>query len=359
MIKERPSSSPSLGRSIAQFLETWGGLTALVLLVAFCAFNPNDAVRQSFTNPENIRNILNQYSFVGLIAVGMTLVIIAGGIDLSVGSMLALVGGLSIMAMNKVIEAADNEVLGIVTACAVAPLLGTLLGWFNGILITKGRIAPFIVTLGGLAGYRSIIVALADGGEIRSASFEMFESLASPRNGLPVPGLMVGESVPGAGDGRTLCITYPIIAFFTIAIAAQVLLSRTRLGRHTIAVGANERAARYSAINVDRVRIFTYTFIGFCTGVAAVFLASRMNSISSASAGNLYELDAIAAVVIGGTRMNGGKGRIWGTVVGVLMLGLIDNLLQLGDVSVYWQGLVKAGVIIAAVLLQRSGAETH
>ena len=135
------------------------------------------------------------------------------------------------------------------------------------------------------------------------------------------------------------------------------MTSHARYGRYTIAVGSNETAARYSAINVDRVRIVTYTLIGGCTGISALLLASRMNSIGSADTGQLMELDAIAAVVIGGTRMSGGKGRVWGTVIGVLLLGVITNLLGMADVSVHWQGLVKAAVILLAVLMQRSRTE--
>lgn len=363
MIQDKANTPAAARFGWSDLFEAWGGLAALVGLAAFCALFP--ATREHFLNPENIRNIIHQNAFIGIIAVGMTFVIISGGIDLSVGSMAALIGGLSILAMNQVIGLTESPVgvyppikyliganvsegLGVVCACAVAPPIGMALGLLNGVLITKGRIAPFIVTLGGFAGYRSIILAIADGGEVRSGSFSLFEAVSSPRHGIPLPAFEFGERT------LELYITWPIIVFLLIAIVGQVALSHTRFGRYVIAVGSNETAARYSAINIDRVRMVAYALIGLCTGVAAVLLASRLNSVGASNTGNLFELDAIAAVVIGGTRMSGGRGRIWGTVCGVLILGIIDNMLLLAEVSAYWQGLVKAGVILLAVLLQRS-----
>jgi ribose transport system permease protein len=170
-------------------------------------------------------------------------------------------------------------------------------------------------------------MVLLDGSEIRSESPRLFVT-------------------PGNGP-------WPAISFFAIAVLAAVVLRMTRYGRYVIAVGANERAAIYSAVNVDRVKLLTYTLVGGCCGIAALLLASRMNSIASSSAGVLYELDAIAAVAIGGTRMRGGSGSIFGTVVGVLILGVIGNMLGILNVSPYLQGTVKGGIIIAAVLVQR------
>ncbi len=349
MIQDKANTPATARFGWTDIFETWGGLAALAGLIAFCALFPG--TREHFLNPENIRNIIHQNAFIGIIAVGMTFVIVSGGIDLSVGSMAALIGGLSIMAMNTVIGGLEREWVGVVAACLTAPLIGVALGLLNGVLIAKGRVAPFIVTLGGFAGYRSIILVLADGGEIASKSPNLFEAISSPGHGIPLPSYQAGERLV------ELNITWPIVIFILLAMAAQVVLSHTRYGRYVVAVGSNETAARYSAINVDRVRIITYALIGLCSGIAALLLASRLNSIGASNAGSLYELDAIAAVVIGGTRMSGGKGRIWGTVVGVLILGIIDNVLILAEVSTYWQGLVKAGVILLAVLLQRSRTE--
>lgn len=350
MIQDKPNAPTSPTFHWSDLFETWGGLVALIALVAFCALFPK--TQGSFLKVENILNILNQNSFVGIVAIGMTFVIISGGIDLSVGSMVALVGGASIEALNWTYGKTDVEWLGVAIACAVAPLAGAALGFFNGVLISKGRIAPFIVTLAGLAGFRSIILAWESAGQVASKSMNLFEMISSPAHGIPLP-----ELTDTYGNPFTPHITWPIILFVILAVLAQIVLSHTRYGRYTIAIGSNETAARYSAINVDRVRILTYTLIGLCAGISALLLASRMNSIGSADTGQLMELDAIAAVVVGGTRMSGGKGRIWGTVIGVLLLGVITNLLGMADVSVYWQGLVKAGVILLAVLLQRSKSE--
>jgi ribose transport system permease protein len=155
--------------------------------------------------------------------------------------------------------------------------------------------------------------------------------------------------------GQPLVLRWSIIVFIVAAVLAHVVLNRTRYGRYVYAIGSNERAARYSAIAVSRVKLFTYGLIGTLVGVAALMNSSRMNSVSSGQSGSMWELDAIAAVVIGGTRMTGGRGQIWGTVVGLLILGVIGNMLNLLQVSPYLQGLVKGAIIVAAVLLQRGG----
>ena len=358
-------------RSIVERLGPLLALIVLIILTAACEKWTRGTT--AFLKPENWGNILRQWSFVGIIAIGMTFVIISGGIDLSVGSLVALAGGLGMWLMNTAITAAriiaDNdaarkqrlddlamgidmplalpfsasrewlarsftsmhlggsETSGIAIAFVSIVLIGLLCGWINGLLVARGRLAPFIATLGTMAAFRSIIMSLLDGSEIRSDSANLFR-------------------VPGSGP-------WPAVTFFAIVILAAILLRLTRYGRYVIAIGANERAAIYSAVNVDRVKLLTYILSGGCCGIAALLLASRMNSIASASAGGLYELDAIAAVAIGGTRMRGGSGSIVGTVVGVLILGVIGNMLGILNVSPYLQGLVKGAIIIAAVLVQR------
>lgn len=330
-----------------EFVEDYGALIAFVILLGITVIHSYTFGDGIFLKAENLRNLVNQNAFVGIIAIGMTFVIISGGIDLSVGSMVALVGALSIMAMNGVIGNDGSEVMGVLAACGVALLVGPALGFIQGALIAKGRIAPFIVTLGGLVGFRSLALTLADGGEIRSLSTDLFSRIG--RGGVPIPFIEVAPA-------RPLVVYWPIVILILFAIAGVVLLRRTRYGRYVYAVGANETAARYSAIKIDRVKILTYALVGFCAGVAGLLLASRMNSVGTSTVGNLYELDAIAAVVIGGTRMEGGKGRVWGTIIGVLILGLITNMLVLMNVPAYLQGLVKGIVIIAAVLVQRTRA---
>ncbi|MHB1155747.1 MAG: ABC transporter permease [Phycisphaerales bacterium] len=330
-------------------------LAALIVLVAF-TITYELAVKghSDFISPENLLNILRQWSFVGIIAVGMTFVIILGGIDLSVGSLVAMIGGVGILTLNAVMKSSGNELFAVILAFIVMLLVGTGAGFVNGFLVTRGRIAPFIATLGGLAAFRSVALALADGGEYRSRSAAWFSQLGA--GGIPIP---FTNLAPASVDGVPaqiipLLLPWPVLIFIIIAGVAWLLLNRTRYGRYVIAIGCNERAARYSAINVERIKLLTYTLLGFCTGTAGALLAGRMNSVSSSTTGMLYELDVIAAVVIGGTRMRGGAGSVVGTLVGVLILGVIGNMLNLLQVSTYWQGLVKGLIIIAAVLLQRA-----
>jgi ribose transport system permease protein len=313
----------------------------LLLFVASAAWKPN-----FFLQPENLRNLLNQNAATGIVAVGMTLVIIAGGIDLSVGSIMALAGACALWTLNRMVPNGEGPATAV--AAMVGLGAGVGLGALNGLLVTVGRIAPFIATLGGLVAYRSIVVALAEAGEIRSQSAEVFPQLGT--GGIPLPFLQNGA-------GRPLELTWNILVFVAIALVASFLLNRMVLGRHIVAVGASERAARYSAIDTGRVRWLTYVFLGFCTGLAGLLQASRTNSVASSSLGLYVELDAIAAVVIGGTALSGGRGQVWGTVVGVLILGVINNILILGDVSSYWQGLVKGVIILLAVLIQRGGRD--
>jgi ribose transport system permease protein len=224
---------------------------------------------------------------------------------------------------------------------------GLFLGLLNGLIITIGRCVPFIVTLAGLVAYRSIALALAEGGEIRSNSPNVLPALGD--GGIPIPGVHV------AGRGL-LVLTWPMLAFIAVALAAGFLLNRTVYGRHLLAVGANPRAARFSAIPINRIRTISYVIMGLFVGIAAIGETGRLNTVPTSQMGLYYELDAIAAVVIGGTSMAGGRGRIWSTVVGVLILGIITNMLLLIGVSVYWQGCVKGAIILIAVLLQRSSA---
>jgi ribose transport system permease protein len=278
----------------------------------------------------------------------MTLVIIGGGIDLSVGSMMGLTASLGLLTLNKMMGGGGNESVATVAAVAVSAAVGVALGALNGVAITWGRIAPFIVTLAGMAAYRSIATVLAAGGEIRSASNNIFAELG--RGGVTVPFIVLDND-------RPLIITWPVIVFFLAALLAGFLLNWTRYGRHLIAVGANEKAAIYSAINTSKVKLVSYALMGLFAGIAAIGLAGRMNSVSTSQMGLYYELDAIAAVVIGGTSMSGGRGRIWTTVVGVLLLGLITNMLVTSGLSVYWQGAVKGVIILLAVLIQRGQSD--
>jgi ribose transport system permease protein len=241
---------------------------------------------------------------------------------------------------------------------ATTLLVGLAAGSLNGALVVLGRIAPFIATLGGLAAYRSMALAIAEAGEIRSQSDTLFRKFG--REGIPLG--WQSTAADGAepvfrgllnAGGKPLTLPYSVVVFFAVAIVAQWFLSRSRFGRHLVAVGANETAARYAGISVEWVRFRVYAIMGLLAGLAGLLQASRMNSVSTSGLGVAAELDAIAAVVIGGTSLRGGFGRVWGTVLGVLILGMITNMLTISGVSPYWQGAVKGAVIVLAVLVQR------
>lgn len=306
--------------------ERYGSLIALAILIAVSA-----VLSPHFLQPQNLLNILRQISYTGIIALGMTFVIIAGGIDLSVGSLAAFAGALGVLAMNALGAAGRPEWVGILAAGAVALAVGSAGGALNGLMVTKGRIAPFIVTLGTMAIFRSLSLYMGDAGEFTSTN-NLYSDIGSATFWfVPVP----------------VWILLALAAFFAL------LLGRTRYGRYVRAVGSNDRVALYSAINVDKVRFFTYLINGFVVGVTALLISMRFNAVGTSTLGVNYEMDAIAAVVIGGTAMVGGSGTIWGTVVGAIILGVINNMLNMVGVSPYLQGTVKGLVIIGAVLLQR------
>lgn len=304
--------------------ERYAALVALVILSVISSF-----LSEYFLQWQNLLNILRQVSYTGIIALGMTFVIVSGGIDLSVGSMAAFVGSLGILALNALADGSQG--LAVAAAIAVALGSGLACGLANGLLITKGRIAPFIVTLGTMAIFRSLSLYMKDAGEFRSAS-SLFGSL--------------GSSAPG-------WIPVPVIVLIALAALLAFVFRRTRYGRYVRAVGSNARVARYSAIDVDRTRLIAYTLTGLLVGISAVLISMRFNSVGTSTLGVNYELDAIAAVIIGGTSMAGGRGTIWGTVIGAITLGVINNMLNMVGISPYLQGTVKGLVIIGAVFIQR------
>jgi ribose transport system permease protein len=309
--------------------ERYGSLIALAILLVVSA-----TLSSHFLQPENLFNILRQVSYTGIIALGMTFVIIAGGIDLSVGSMAGFAGALAILAMNALGEAGRPEWVGVLGAVAVALAVGTLSGALNGLMITKGRIAPFIVTLGTMAIFRSLCLFMGNAGEFNSTN-NLYSEI---------------------GSATFLMIPVPVWIMMAIAVFFSVILLRTRYGRYVRAVGSNQRVVLYAAINVDRIVFLTYLVNGLVVGVTAVLISMRFNGVGSSTLGVNYELDAIAAVIIGGTAMAGGSGTIWGTVVGAVILGVINNMLNMAGVSPYLQGTVKGLVIIGAVLIQRRKA---
>ncbi|MCK1994673.1 ribose ABC transporter permease [Peribacillus muralis] len=299
--------------------QKFGPLLALVLLfIVITVLNP------SFMEPNNILNLLRQTSINALIAFGMTFIILTGGIDLSVGSILALSSAL----MAGMMVSGMDPILAIL----VGVLLGTIMGVINGILVSKGKMAPFIVTLATMTIFRGLTLVYTDG--------------------KPITG--IGESVTFQMLGRGYFLGLPIpavvmvIAFFIL----WFLLHKTSFGRKTYAIGGNEKASRISGIKVDRVKVAIYGLAGTMAAIAGAILTSRLNS-AQPTAGQSYEMDAIAAVVLGGTSLSGGKGRLFGTLVGVLIIGTLNNGMNLLGVSSFYQQVVKGAVILIAVLLDR------
>ena len=311
-------------------LKTVGPLVALALLVLL-----GISLNENFLSYNNITNVLARSSFIGIIAIGATFVITAGGLDLSVGSMAAVIAGVMIMVMNWLIPTFGISWSVILAGMAAGILLGGVAGVGNGLMITRGRIEAFIVTLGTMGIFRSLVTFLADGGTL-SLNFQVADVYRPVYyNGL-------------------LGIPYPILVFALVAIGGEIVMRRTSFGRHCAAIGSNEQVARYSSINVDNVRLITYILQGLLVAVAVLLYVPRLGSASSTT-GVLWELEAIAAVIIGGTTLKGGYGRVWGTVVGVIILGLIGNILNLQSfISPYLNGAFQGVIIILAVLLQRS-----
>jgi ribose transport system permease protein len=309
-------------RAVAPFV-------ALLLLLVLGAFaNPN------FLGVANLLNVLTRSAFIAIIAVGATFVISAGGLDLSVGSMVAFVASLMIMFMNS--GAIANPALMLVTAMVLAVLIGAACGWANGIITTVFQIEPFIATLGTMGIFRGLTTWLSQGGAITLRSPDL-QNLYRP-----------------AYFGQVLGVPVPIIIIVVTAAIGAFVLYRTRYGRHVIAVGSNEDVARYSGIPVNRVRTVTYIIQGLCVAVAVLLYVPRLGS-TSATTGTLWELQAITAVVVGGTALRGGVGRIWGTICGAFILEIVGNIMLLSNfISEYLIGAIQGAIIIIAMLVQRS-----
>jgi len=326
-----PSPAPRRSRFRLGVL---GPLLALLLLMVLGAL-----LNGNFLSIANLSNIVARSSFIGLIAIGATFVITSGGLDLSVGSMAAFIAGMMIIIINGLVPAWGGGWGAVGLGIAAGLAIGSVGGAVNGTLVTVGRIEPFIVTLGTLGIFRALITFLANGGTLNL-------------------NLGASDTYSPLYSGKILDIPVPIIIFALVAIIAEVVMRRTTFGRHIAAIGSNEQVARYSAIKVDRVRLMTYVLQGFLVGAAAVLYVPKFGSANSSTA-VLWELQAIAAVIIGGTTLRGGFGRIWGTVVGVIILELIGNILNLQSfISPYLNQAFQGAIIIIAVLLQRARKTT-
>ena len=300
-------------------LNKLGPLLALVVLVVFVTImNPN------FLAPANLLNLLRQVSTNALIAFGMTFVIITGGIDLSVGSTLALSSAL----MAGLIASGLDPVIAMV----IGLLLGAFLGACNGVMITKGKMAPFIATLATMTIYRGLTLVYTDGN--------------------PITGIGDSFIFKYMGRGYLFGIPFPVVVMLLFFGVLYVLLHKMTFGRKTFALGGNEKAAFIAGIKSDRIKIAIYSISGLMAAVAGIIITSRLNS-AQPTAGNAYEMDAIASVVLGGTSLSGGRGRLVGTLIGALIIGTLNNGLNLLGVSSFYQQVVKGVVIIIAVLLDR------
>lgn len=292
------------------------GLILLVIIIS--------ALNSAFLEPSNLFNLLRQVSINGLIAFGMTFVILTGGIDLSVGSTLALSSAMIAILMVSGVDS--------IVALLIGCIFGAILGAVNGILITLGKMAPFIATLATMTVFRGLTLVITDGNPITNLNgnyaFQLF------------------------GRGYFLGIPVPAVTMFITFIILYIILHKTVFGRQTYAMGGNEKAAFISGIKVNKLKVMIYSLAGLMSAVAGAILTSRLNS-AQPTAGMSYELDAIAAVVLGGTSLTGGKGRILGTLIGVLIIGVLNNGLNLLGVSSFYQQVVKGVVIIIAVLIDR------
>ena len=302
---------------VRYFKDNIGIIIALLVMCIFLVVFPT--TRATFLTPKNVFNILRQNASNLFLATGMTMVIILGGIELSVGSVIALSG---VVAAGCVINFGLPEIVGFLAAIGV----GALVGMFNGFVICKTDIPPFIVTLESMNITKGIALVLTGGSPIRC----MTDTFKFP------------------GAGYVGPVPTPVILMIIVFIIAAFMINRTQLGRHIYAVGGNAQAAKFSGINVQKVKFIVYTYTGIMSGIAGLVVASRLYS-GQPTAGDGAEMDAIAAVVVGGTSMSGGSGRLGGTLIGVLIIGVLNNGLNLLGVDSNWQYIVKGLVILLAV----------
>jgi ribose/xylose/arabinose/galactoside ABC-type transport system permease subunit len=304
---------------IRGFLNEWGVVVALVVLLIVSTI-----VSDRFLTPPNLLNVMRQISIVGILAIGMTFVILTAGIDLSVGSMLAVVA---------VTTAGTLESYGTLPAVGNALMVGAMLGAVNGVGVTVGGVQPFIMTLGMLAFARGLAFIYTGGN--------------------PVPA--TDPTFLSIGNGRIYGVPTPAIILLTLMALAYFVLNRTTFGRSVYAVGSNEEAARLSGVPVRLVKSAVYVISGLTAGVAGLLYASQLG-VGTPIAGEAFELDAIAATVVGGTSLFGGQGGIAGTFVGAAILGVLSNILNLAGVNPFVQRLFRGALIVFAVMIQRKDA---
>ena len=303
-------------------------IIALMIMCIALSFLSN-----RFLTPDNGWNVMRQISVNMIISVGMTLVILTGGIDLSVGSILALSGAITAFLLKSGGEFIDwNLYIGftLLGALVGGTLVGTFLGWFNGLTITRFKVPPFVATLAMLTIARGLTMLLT--------------------GGFPITGF--SSQMAFIGTGWFLGIPMPVWISAIVVLAAVVLTNKTKLGRHIYAIGGNETAAELSGLKIKKIKLIVYSIAGALAAIGGIIVTSRLDS-AQPNAGIGFELDSIAAVVIGGTSLSGGKGTILGTVQGALIIGILNNGLVLLNVSPFWQQVIKGLVILLAVIIEK------
>ncbi len=303
---------------------TWNEYSVTLVFAALILIS--GLLTPSFFSTNNFMAIFRNSAAIGVIGLGMTFVIIAGGIDLSVGANFAACGVIMILMQGSL-------GLPLPLAILVTCISGATIGFINGFIISKAKLPPFIVTLAMQVLLRSIVMYLTKGATMRGVRDPAFTSIGngSVFGGLPTP----------------------FFIFLVIALIMHIILSKTKLGTYVYAVGGNEIAARYTGIKVDAVKIATYVLIGLMAAFASIMEVSRMASVSPTVSGVQYELEAVISAIVGGTSFSGGKGKILGTILGAIMLFIISNMLIHLNISTYLSGAVKGTVILVAVLLQK------
>lgn len=313
-------------KSAKDYLQEYGALIALILLVAVIS-----VISPEFRTVNNFLSLLRQASINGFIAFGMTMVILTGGIDLSVGSTLALTAGICAGMITQM-------GIPVPLAMLIALALGLALGALSGVMITKGRLQPFIATLITMTVYRGLTMIYMDGRPISGLASDKYS----------MSGFLVFF-----GKGSIFGIPLPVIMFIVIFFIFFFVLNKTTLGRKIYAVGSNDKCAQLAGISITKVKLLVYSISGLMAAFAGLILLSRLSS-AQANAGDGYELDAIAAVALGGTSMNGGRGKITGTMIGILIIAVLNNGLNILGISSYYQDVVKGLVILVAVLSDKN-----
>ncbi len=315
-------------QQIKHYLVKFQSIIALLAMCIVLSF-----LSDRFLTGDNAWNVMRQISVNVVISVGMTLVILTGGIDLSVGSILAISGAITAGMLKFGAEITDwNMFIGftLLGALVGGTLAGAFLGWFNGLTITRFKVPPFVATLAMLTIARGLTMLYT--------------------GGFPITGL--GADMAFIGTGWFLGIPMPVWISAIIVLAAVVMTKKTKLGRHIYAIGGNETAAELSGLKIKKVKMIVYSIAGAMAGIGGIIVTSRLDS-AQPNAGMGFELDSIAAVVIGGTSLSGGKGTIMGTVQGALIIGILNNGLVLLNVSPFWQQVIKGFVILLAVVLEK------